>query len=99
MEPEVEAAIKLINAQVSLAEAARQLGLGRSTDYEYELVGVSNSSSGRLQGQNRGPSVTFIVRVANGSNAPHAPTRFAGRVAWFRDGTIGIGLERFETAI
>jgi DNA invertase Pin-like site-specific DNA recombinase len=38
----VEAAIKLINAQVSPAEAARQLGLGRSTVYrEMRRLGIS----------------------------------------------------------
>lgn len=38
----VEAAIKLINAEVSPAEAARQLGLGRSTVYrEMRRLGVS----------------------------------------------------------
>nr|WP_280938091.1 helix-turn-helix domain-containing protein [Sinorhizobium sp. Sb3] len=37
----VEAAIKLINAQVSPAEAARQLGLGRSTVYrEMRRLGI-----------------------------------------------------------
>jgi DNA invertase Pin-like site-specific DNA recombinase len=38
----VEAAIKLINAEVSPAEAARQLGLGRSTVYrEMRRLGIS----------------------------------------------------------
>jgi DNA invertase Pin-like site-specific DNA recombinase len=38
----VEAAIKLINAQMSPAEAARQLGLGRSTVYrEMRRLGIS----------------------------------------------------------